>query len=76
LTWKIWLLTIDAAYSSFENAGSFPFQMDRALARVAVDITKSISAAAEYENWDYSEASFPSADYDANRWGLFLRWRR
>jgi hypothetical protein len=76
LTWKIWLLTIDAAYSTFENAGSFPFQMDRALARVAVDITKSISAAAEYENWDYSEASFPSADYDANRWGLFLRWRR
>jgi hypothetical protein len=29
LTWKIWLLTIDAAYSTFENAGSFPFQMDR-----------------------------------------------
>ena len=76
LRWKIWLLTIDAAYSTFENAGSFPFEMDRALARVAVDITKSISAAAEYENWDYSEAGFPIADYDANRWGLFLRWRR
>jgi hypothetical protein len=76
LRWKIWLLTIDAAYSTFENAGSFPFQMDRAMARVAVDITKSISAAAEYENWDYSEASFSIADYDADRWGLFLRWRR
>jgi len=76
LTWKIWLLTIDATYSTFENAGSFPFQMDRALARVAIDITKSISAAAEYENWDYSEDLFPIADYDADRWGLFLRWRR
>ena len=76
LTWKIWLLTVDAAYSTFENTGSFPFEMDRALARVAVDITKSISAAAEYENWDYREAAFPIADYDADRWGLFLRWRR
>jgi len=51
-------------------------EMDRALARVAIDITKSISAAAEYENWDYSEDLFPIADYDADRWGLFLRWRR
>ncbi len=75
-TWKIWLLTIDAAYSTFENSGSFPFEMDRAMARVAVDITKSIGIAGEYENWDYSEDMFPIADYDADRYGIYLRWRR
>jgi hypothetical protein len=76
LTWKIWLLTLDANYSTFENTGSFPFQMDRAFARAAIDITKSIAIAGEYENWDYSEDSFPIADYDADRYGVYLRWRR
>ena len=76
LRWIISIFTIDAAYSTFENVGSFPFQMDRAFARVAVDITKNFALAGEYENWDYSENLFPIADYDASRWGLFLRWRR
>jgi hypothetical protein len=76
LRWIISILTIDAAYSTFENEGSFPFKMDRAFARVALDITKSIGIAGEYENWDYSEGLFPIADYDADRWGLFLRWHR
>jgi hypothetical protein len=76
LRWKIALFTIEAAYSTFENTGSFPFQMDRAFARLAVDLSKQFSLAGEYENWDYSEDMFPVADYDANRWGLFVRWRQ
>ena len=76
LRWKIWIFTLNAAYSTFENVGSFPFQMDRAFARVAVDITKHIGVAGEYENWDYSEGMFPIADYDADRYGIYLRWRR
>jgi hypothetical protein len=76
LWWKISIFTLSAAYSTFENVGSFPFQMDRAFARVAVDITESIGIAGEYENWDYSEDMFPIADYDADRYGIYLRWRR
>ncbi len=76
LRWLISILTIDAAYSTFENVGSFPFQMDRAFARIAVDLTKNFALAGEYESWDYSENLFPIADYDASRWGLFLRWRQ
>jgi len=76
LMWKISIFTLDAAYSTFENNGSFPFQLDRTSARLALDLTKSIAIAGEYENWDYSESSFPVADYDADRWGLFVRWRR
>ena len=76
LRWIISILTIDAAYSTFENVGSFPFQMDRAFARVAVDLTKEFAIAGEYENWDYSEDLFPIADYDADRYGVYLRWRR
>jgi hypothetical protein len=76
LMWKIAIFDIEAAYSTLENTGSFPFQMDRAFARLAVNLSKSISIAGEFENWDYSEDLFPVADYDADRWGVFLRWHR
>jgi len=76
LWWKISIFSVSAAYSTFENAGSFPFKMDRAMARLAVDITDHIAIAGEYENWDYSEDLFPIADYDADRYGIYLRWRR
>jgi hypothetical protein len=76
LRWLVSIVTFDAAYSTFENVGSFPFQMDRAFARLAVDVGEHFSVAGEYENWDYSEDLFPIADYDADRWGLFLRWHQ
>ena len=76
LMWKIAIVTLEAAYSTFENTGSFAFDFDRAYARIAVDLSERFAVTGEYENWDYSEDSFPVADYDADRWGLFLRWRR
>jgi hypothetical protein len=76
LRWIVSIFTIDAAYSTFENEGSFPFEMDRAFARVAVHITDHIAVAGEYENWDYSEGMLPLADFDADRYGVYLRWRR
>lgn len=76
MRWKIALFTIEAAYSTFENVGSFPFEMDRAFARLAIDLSKKFAIAGEYENWDYSEDLFPVADYDANRWGFYVRWRQ
>jgi len=76
LLWKIAFLTVDGSYSTYENKGSFPFSLDRIFARLAFDLSKSISLAGEYENWDYSETDFPIADYNADRWALFVRWRR
>ena len=76
LRWTISIVTLSAAYSTFENTGSFPLKMDHATARVAVDLTKNIAVAGEYENWDYSENLFSAADYNADRWGLYLRYRR
>jgi hypothetical protein len=76
LNWMISIFTVSAAYSTFENTGSFPFTMDRGMARLAVDITDNFAVAGEYENWDYSEDLLPIADYDADRYGVYLRWRR
>ena len=76
LMWNVWILTLDAAYSTFENTGSFPFQLDRASARLAINLSKQFAISGEYENWDYSEDLFPVADYDADRWGFFVRWHR
>jgi hypothetical protein len=76
LRWLISIFTLEAAYSTFENTGSFPLTMDRAFGRVAVDISKQFAVAAEYEMWDYKEDNFAIADYDANRYGVYLRWHR
>lgn len=76
LRWRISIVTLEAAYSTFENEGSFPLTMDRAFARAAVDITDAIGAAVEYESWDYDETTFPIGNYDADRYGIYLRWRR
>jgi len=76
LMWKIAFFTVDASYSTYENSGSFPFELDRIFARLAFDLSKSISLAGEYENWDYKETDFSIADYNADRWAFFVRWRR
>jgi hypothetical protein len=76
LLWRIGIVNLDLGYSNFENTGSFEFDSKRAFARVGVDFTDNWSAAAEYENNDYTEKVLELADFDAQRVGVFLRWRR
>jgi hypothetical protein len=73
--WRIARFDLDVSYSTFENVGSFPFQLDRGFARLGFDLTDAFSAAVEYETHDYSEAIFTPADFDAERYGVFIRWR-
>jgi hypothetical protein len=75
LQWRPWRFDLDFGYSTFENNGSFPFELDRAFARVGFEFTKAFGAAVEYEAREYSEQSFEIADYDADRVAVFLRWR-
>lgn len=60
--------------STFENEGSFAFELDRTFGRFFWDFTDRFGAALEYEDHDYSEQAFPIADFDAERIGLFFRF--
>ncbi len=76
LQWQISLFNLDLGYSTFENTGTFEFDMDRAFARVGVDFSDHWAAAVEYESNEYSEKVLTLAEYDATRYGVYLRWHR
>jgi hypothetical protein len=67
--------SLDADYATFENEGTLPFTVVRWRARAVFDFLANLGVAAEYNHDDYEEANFALADYDADRFGLFLRWR-
>lgn len=72
-------VTFDGAYGQFKNDGSFPFKIDRASVRASVDVTKNASFIAEWRKDKYRESSAAEnglGSYDANRYGLYLRWRQ
>jgi hypothetical protein len=76
LIWRISRVNLDLGYSRFDNTGSFEFDMNRAFARVGVDLTDQWAVAAEFENNDYTEEVLELARYDATRYGVYLRWHR
>lgn len=69
-------LTFDGDLAHFENDGSLPFELDRSRARVMVQLRESFGLGAEWARDEYSEAAFAVADYEASRYGVFLRLRR
>jgi hypothetical protein len=68
-------MTVGGDISRFENTGTTPFTIDRYHARVSYDIAAKIGVAAEFSKDKYSENPFLFGDYDANRYGIFLRLR-
>ena len=69
-------LAFDGDLSHFENEGTLPFSLDRSRARLTMQLREQIGVAAEWAKDEYSEASFAVADYEASRFGVFLRLRR
>ena len=76
LMWRISIVTLDLGYSKFENEGTFEFDMKRAFFRLGVDFTDHWAISADYENNDYTEKVLELAQYDATRYGVYLRWHQ
>jgi hypothetical protein len=76
IQWQREALRLSAGYSTLDNDGSLPFTLDRVFGRVAYDVTQTWGAALEVEAHDYTEEGFALADFDATRYGVYLRWRR
>lgn len=67
-------LSIDAGMTRFENEGTLPFDLDRLRLRVAYDFKTRYGIAFEWNRDEYSEAA-ALGDYEAARYGLYLRLR-
>jgi hypothetical protein len=66
--------SLDAAVSKFTNRGDNPFDLDRARVRLGVDIPKTkAGVVVEYAKDKYHELNALFGDFDAKRYGIFLR---
>jgi len=73
-------LTVDGAYLWMQNNGSIPFTINRVRARAEYGVTKNIGIVGEWLRDQYGEKpAFDQAgslaDYNANRYGIYLHWR-
>ncbi|HUO85068.1 MAG TPA: porin [Thermoanaerobaculia bacterium] len=65
---------VEASWGRFDNDGTNPFEMDRWRTRVQYEINEQYGVAGEWARDTYDELSLPLANYEADRFGLFLRW--
>ena len=69
-------VSFDAGVSRFTNRGDNPFNIDRVRLRVGVDLPAKTRTAvvAEYAKDKYHELTPTFGDFDATRYGIFLRF--
>jgi len=68
-------LTLDAALSRFRNTGTYPFKITRLRSRLTYDFTPAIGIATEWDRDRYIE-ELGFGNYEASRYGIYLRWRQ
>lgn len=68
------LFSADGSLTRFENEGSLPFSLDRLRLRLSIDLPRNTGIAAEIHQDQYDESNTAYADFEATRYGLFLRW--
>ena len=69
-TWDTVQINIGATV----QGGTTPFTLDRYHARLTVNLVKKTGVAAEWAKDKYDDTSLPVANFDADRYGLYLRW--
>jgi hypothetical protein len=66
-------ISLDAGITRFINRGDIPFDIDRFHARFTVDLKANTGLAAEWAKDKYDE-SLSYGNFDATRYGIYLRW--
>jgi hypothetical protein len=70
-------LTLDGSYARFVNKGSYPFTIDRARVTGDVPVTASLALVAEWMRDKYNDVAQNTGSlgkFDANRYGVYIRW--
>ncbi|HLJ75644.1 MAG TPA: hypothetical protein VKU62_13715 [Thermoanaerobaculia bacterium] len=66
--------SVDAGLTRFTNAGSIPFTLNRYRLRTTFDVKAHFGLALEYSKDKYDQPSAPDGQFNADRYGVFLRW--
>ena len=64
----------EAGGNRYSNEGDLPFDLDRTWASVDFTVKAGLGVRAQFERREYSEALLAVAAYDADRYGIFVRW--
>ncbi len=68
--------SFDADLTRFDNKGSLPFKLDRSRGRITFQLREKLGLAGEWTKDEYRESNAAFADYEATRYGIYLRfWR-
>jgi hypothetical protein len=67
-------VSIDTAFTRFDNSGTNSFTIDRWRARVMFHLVAKTGVAVEWNRDHYTESVPSFGDFDANRYGIYLRW--
>jgi hypothetical protein len=73
---KLARFVFEGGYSTFGNTGSVPLQLDRTFAHCDYDFTAKFGASVQYDRYLYRDVTYASSNFDAKRYGLFLRWHQ
>lgn len=66
--------TLDASYTRFTNAGRIPFDINRYRLRATFDLRAKTALAAEWSRDRYRETNLSISNFDAERYGVYVRW--
>jgi hypothetical protein len=66
-------VAIDGDLSQFRNRGTLPFRLSRRHLRVSVPLVSRYGVALEWSNDQYRESALALSNYDASRYGVYLR---
>lgn len=66
--------TLGVGANRYTNDGDFEFDLDSSFARFDFGITDQLGVYGQLERREYDEKALPAADFEADRYGLFLRW--
>ena len=70
-------ISLTGGLGTFQNTGSYGFRIDRQFARANLDFTKVVGLVGEWRHDEFREKSVtPMGNYDANRYGIYLRYSR
>jgi hypothetical protein len=67
-------VTFDGDLSRFDNNGTMPFLINRLRGRLTFPLYRRYGLAAEWARDKYTQPSLAIADYQASRYGVFLRF--
>jgi hypothetical protein len=70
-------LTLDGSYARFQNSGFYPFTIDRARVSGEVPVKATLAFVGEWMRDKYNDVAQNTGNlgkFDANRYGLYVRW--